>query len=176
VTERGGAHPADFAATLRQAFDQSFAAPAVPVSDDRETLLHVLVGSAPYAIRVSEIQGLVVDAKVAPLPTPVPGLLGVAGVRGAIVAVYHLQSFVGGGEPASIPRWMVIARAAPIALAFDALSGHLRVNKERIVKQAGATHVQEAAVLDGTTAPIVSLAIVADSITSRIRAAAGRKE
>jgi chemotaxis signal transduction protein len=176
VTDHAGAGGSEFAATLRQAFDASFAAPAVVAADDREVLLDILVGSTPYAIRVSEIDGLVVDVKVAPLPTSVSGLLGVAGVRGGLVAVYDLRSFVGHGEPASIPRWMVISRALPIGLAFDALSGHLRVDRERIVTHAGAAHVQEVAVLDGRTAPIVALASVADSITGRLRAAAGRKE
>jgi chemotaxis signal transduction protein len=172
-----GAPGVDLAAELRQAFDASFAQPAIVSFDDREVLLDVLVGTAPYAIRVSDIRGLVADVKVAPLSTAVHGLLGVAGVRGAIVAVYDLASFLGQGESPSIPRWMVIGRTLPIGLAFHTLSGHLLVDRPQVVRQvSGTAHVQEVALLNGRTTPIVALASIADSVTSRVDAAAGRKE
>jgi purine-binding chemotaxis protein CheW len=119
------------AAILRRGFDRSFAEPAQLDMTPMEDLLIVRVGDDVFAIRLSEIVGFYVGRKVTRVPGGVPALLGIAGFRGAIRPVYNLATLLGRPAEAS-PRWLVIAAAAPIALAFDGFERHLRVALETI--------------------------------------------
>jgi len=113
-------------AELRHAFDFAFAAPPAPWVEHLEDLLMVGVGGSPYAIRVSAISGLFADRRITPVPGPIPELLGVAGFRGSIVAVYDLGALLGHGR-SSQPRWLVLDSGSPtMGLAFDTIDGHLR--------------------------------------------------
>jgi chemotaxis signal transduction protein len=129
------------AAKLRLAFDQAFAAPIRLDGKSREQLLAVRVAGQALAIRLSEISGLHVDKKITPVPGGHATLLGVAGFRGAIVPVYDLRTILGhpGGER---PRWLVIAAASSVALAFDGFDGQLRVPRDAIVPQAAGPEVR----------------------------------
>ena len=72
----------------------------------------------PYAVRLSEISGLFADKTITRVPGGAAALLGIAGFRGAIVPVYGLRALLG-HSGAQSPRWLVIATAAPVALAFE---------------------------------------------------------
>ncbi len=114
------------AADLRAAFDRGFAEPVRSEAAAHHDLLTIRVGAEPYAIKLAEIVGLFAGRT----PTPVPGgsaaLIGIAGFRGMLVPVYSLRTLLGhAGTGAS--RWLVIAAAAPVALAFDAFEAHARV-------------------------------------------------
>ena len=122
------------AAKLRAAFDAAYAAPPRRDAAAGQDLLTIRVGSEPYAIRVSDIAGLFVDRKITPVPANDASLLGIAGFRGMIVPVHSLPVLL--GLPAThAPRWLVIAAATSVALAFDAFEGHLRVRSDSIVPQ-----------------------------------------
>jgi purine-binding chemotaxis protein CheW len=113
------------AAELRAAFDAGFAEPAarpVPQVD----VLAIHAGGAPYAIARSELAALRVDLVVVDLPSPAPALIGVAAVRGELVAVWDLGRLTH-GEPVRARRWCAIARGGRSAVAFDRLDAHLRV-------------------------------------------------
>jgi purine-binding chemotaxis protein CheW len=137
------------AAELRLAFDRAFAEPTKIQTDTREALLAIRVGAEPYAIRLSEISGLYADRKITPVPGSAASLLGIAGFRGAIVPVYRLRALLGVAEPASdngaAPRWLVIAAAAPVALAFEGFDGQRRVPHDAIVARphGGRAHAHE---------------------------------
>lgn len=119
------------AAVLRAAFDRSFAEPSRLDMNLMEDLLMVRAGDDVFAIRLSDIAGLYADKKITRVPGGDPALLGIAGFRGTIQPVYGLATLL--GRPAeAAPRWLVIAAAAPIALAFDGFDGHLRVASETI--------------------------------------------
>jgi purine-binding chemotaxis protein CheW len=62
-------------------------------------------------------------------------LRGIAGFRGAMLPVYDLHVLLG-HPPAQTPRWLVIAAAAPVALAFEAFAGQLRIAQDDILPQA----------------------------------------
>lgn len=114
------------AAALRAQFDHGF---AVAPSDDAAATtdyLAIRAGAAPHALRLADLAGLFADHRIAPLPSDVPGLLGLAGFRGAIVPVYDLRRLLG-CSTAAPPRWLVIAACEPVGFAFDALDGHLRL-------------------------------------------------
>ena len=119
------------AATLRAGFDRSFAEPAQSDMTATEDLLAVRVGDDIFAIRLSEIAGLYVGKKMTRVPGGDPALLGIAGFRGTIQPVYSIATLLGRPTEAS-PRWLVIAAAAPVALAFDGFERHSRVALETI--------------------------------------------
>ena len=85
-------------AELRESFDRGFALPPADASRAGDAFLIVragdgavrdLAGRASWAWRV--------DRKIVPLPLQVPGLLGLAGLRGQLTPVFSLASLLGGG-------------------------------------------------------------------------------
>lgn len=120
------------AAELRSAFDRGFAAPLRIETAVHHDLIAIRVGAEPYAVRLAALSGLFADRKVTRVPGGDAALLGLAGFRGALVPVYSLRIVLGhSGTEAS--RWLVIAAAAPVALAFDLFEGHLRVPADAVV-------------------------------------------
>jgi purine-binding chemotaxis protein CheW len=157
------------AAELRLAFDAAFAVPVRLDTTVKEDLLAVRVGTQAFAIRLSEITGLFADKKVTPVPGGHPALRGVAGFRGAIVPVYDLQTLLGHGN-AQTPRWLVVAAAAPVALAFEAFEGQLRVSRDAILPQASRREARsctrEFVGASNFVGPIMHLPSVLDAITA----------
>ena len=125
---------------LRAAFDRSFAEPARLDVAVREEFLAIRLATQAWAIRLSEIAGLFVDKKITRVPGGHAALLGIAGFRGAILPVYDLAIVLGHpregvASVVATPRWLVVAAAAPVALAFDAFERQLRVRGDAILPQ-----------------------------------------
>ncbi|MES2952254.1 MAG: chemotaxis protein CheW [Pseudomonadota bacterium] len=162
--------------TLRQEFDQSFAQPPHTAIAQRESLLAIRMGTAPYAMRVSEIAGLYVDRRIMPLPSPASQLLGVAGFRGQIAPVYDLASLCGYAR-ASGTRWLILLRSQePVALAFETFEMHFSVTSEEIVSTPGGlpvagggpqAHFWDAANSGGVVRPIIQLTSLLHDIQQR---------
>jgi len=121
-------------ADLRSAFDRAFAVPLQTETAVNQDLLAIRVGGEPYGIRLSEVSGLFVDRPITPIPASNASLLGIGGFRGAIVPVHSLAMLLG-YSTLQLPRWLVMAAAAPVALAFDLFEGHLRVPADVILPQ-----------------------------------------
>jgi chemotaxis signal transduction protein len=119
---------------LRSAFDHGFAAALRGDAAVKQDLLAIGVGGEPCALRLSEIAGLFADRKIVAVPGSHAALLGIAGFRGALVPVYSLGAALGHSGMQAC-RWLVIAAAAPVALAFDAFEGHVRVPADAILPQ-----------------------------------------
>ncbi len=147
-------------AGLRTEFDRSFAEPARRHDAEHVELLAVRAGDRPYALRLSQTSGLFPERPVTALPGPVPALLGLAGFGGAIVPVYDLAALLGHAVP-DRPRWLVTATGTPpLALAFHALDGHVRVPADVIVTEAAegpGGPVRGMVPLAGGTRPLVDL-------------------
>lgn len=145
---------------LRDEFDRAFAEPARAAIADKEDLIGLRVGGQPYAIRLREIAGLYADRKVTRVPGGSAALRGIAGFRGALLPVYDLQALLGHASAAQ-PRWLVVAAAAPIALAFEGFEGQLRVSRDEILLQEtgadGSGHVREVVRTKGFLGPIMHL-------------------
>ncbi|HEX3409495.1 MAG TPA: chemotaxis protein CheW [Candidatus Binataceae bacterium] len=114
---------------LRSAFDRSFE--AAPVERDHE-LVHLLVvriGAARFALKVNDLAGLARAEKVVPIPSKDPTLLGLAGLKGRIVAVYSLAALIGNAELVKVAeRWLVMCRSEDrLALSFTAAEGTVMV-------------------------------------------------
>ena len=170
---------ADRVAELRCAFDRSFA--EAPRSDVAalEDLLDIRVGATPYALRIAEISGLFADRTITPLPTTVPELLGITGVRGAVLPVYDLGALLGYPKEPK-PCWLAIAAGMPVGLAFERFERHVRVRRDAIVPQerrdSPVRHVHEVFQVQNGMRTIVSVASVLDAITNRVRSGASKRE
>src|SRR5689334_19841174 len=103
---------------LRQQFDRSFAEPVRRTVIETDDFIAVRLGAETFAIRVAEIAGLHAGLAITPCPSPLPELLGLAGLRGALIPVYGLAALLGLSAVAE-PRWIVIAAGREAAFAFD---------------------------------------------------------
>jgi len=122
------------AAELRSKFDRAFAAPPRIDAASKHDLIAIRMNARPFALRVAEVSGLFVDRKVTRVPGAAAALLGIAGFRGALVPVYDLQALFG-HSTGQTPRWLVVAAAAPVALAFDTFEAHLRALADSILRR-----------------------------------------
>ncbi len=137
------------AASMKAAFDETFARSPHALETATEDLLAIRIGGDPYALRVRELTALLVDRRVVPVPSPRPELLGLAGVRGALVPVYGLSSLLGYGTNGAAMRWLAVCgRAQSVGLAFDELESFLRLPRPSLhpVDRSDATrpHLAEA--------------------------------
>lgn len=166
---------AERAAMLRRAFDRSFAEAPSARSTLVEDLLAIRIGSNAYAVRLAEITGLFADKQVTPVPSPVPELLGIVGFRGAVTPVYDLRALLG-HRGSGVPRWIVVAAALPVGLAFDHFEGHLRVPRDAIAATAGEPGARGEVVRGDPTRPIVAIPALLDTLARPAReAAAGNR-
>jgi purine-binding chemotaxis protein CheW len=156
------------AQALRDAFDSAFSLAPPTAGDPPEDLLAIRVGQTPYALRLSEITGLYANKPVTRLPGTPPELLGIAGFRGAIVAVYDLRVLLG-AEATEPCRWLVLASPdSTVGFAFERFEGHLRVSRDAIATHAGGERtrleVQETIQLANVVRPIVRVPALLEAI------------
>lgn len=155
---------------LREAFDASFASPPPGARADEVALLAIRVGDDAVAIRVHDTVGLLKAGSIVSVPSRRPDLLGITGVRGAVVPVYSLARLMGLTEVGA-PGWIALAGTVDrIGLAFAEFERHVRVTP-RAIHATPAPHaagVASAVVeLDGETRPLVDVAAIVREITTR---------
>jgi len=157
---------ADRATAMRLAFDRSFAIPPIREEEVTTDFLAIDLGSQGHALRLSDIAGLYGGKPITPVPTRVPSLLGIAGFRGTLAPVYDLHLLLG-HAPLERACWLVMAASAPVAFAFAAFGGHLRVPHAQIVAgKAGAGRglVRDAIKAHGRVRPIMHLPSIFERI------------
>ena len=117
----------DVVSRLRREFDDTFAKPPA-VQATRESFLGLGLRGDPYALRVKQIEGVLTERRIIPLPTAVPAFAGLSAHRGSLVPVYDLGTLMGYATAATL-RWVVTVRALDglVGLAFDRFDGHYRV-------------------------------------------------
>lgn len=158
------------AAELRNAFDRARAIPSsTRAAEQVEGLLSIRVSGDPYAIRVSEISGLANDRKVVAFPSPVPELLGVAGIRGGLVSVYSLAALLGYSREAEQARWLVLCGAEEsVGLAFSDFEGYLLVPLTQVYatgqRDAARAHVKHVLHVADLVCAVVSIPEILESI------------
>jgi chemotaxis signal transduction protein len=159
------------AQALREEFDRAFAEAPRERERDRVAVLAIRVGTEPAAVQVLETSGLIAAPRIAPLPSRRRELLGLVGLRGAVLPVYSLArllAYPGGSEE---PRWMIIAGTADrVALAFEGFEGHALVplgdlHPVPADARTGA-HVRQAVAVRGETRPLLSIPSLWRTITS----------
>jgi len=175
----GQSHFAERAAELRREFDRGFAEPVRLEAVSEVNLLTIRIGAQPHAIRLSEVAGLFADKKVTRVPGCHPALRGIAGFRGALLPVYDLALLLGHGG-VQAPRWLVIAAGAPVALAFEAFVGQVRVPSTDILPRAARAdlpaHARDVVRTQDFVGPIMHLPSVLDAIKALRPGAVPAKE
>ncbi|HVZ13937.1 MAG TPA: chemotaxis protein CheW [Bauldia sp.] len=164
----GDGRQTDRARALREAFDRGFAeTPATAMAEQTDLLALSLAGHR-FAIRLGEAAGLFADRKVTPAPTAMREFRGIAGVRGALVPVYDLAVLMG-YAPAEHLRWLLLAREAPVAFAFDTFDGQLRLDSAVLAPHQDQTRdtVREVARLD-TPRPVIHIPSVIAALRRRM--------
>jgi len=176
--ERDGAARA---AELRRAFDGTFAAP--PLLDDgdaTEALLAVRAGADACVVRLSEMRGLVARPTVVALPGPLPELLGLASLRGALIPVYRLAALQGQPVTAAPAAWMMLVEAdGLVGLAFEELLGYLRVQRSAIAAlpdASGAPGASWAARIGDALRPLIDVPSLIEGLRRRARAVGAHTE
>jgi chemotaxis signal transduction protein len=137
-----GSKAMERALEMRREFDQAFANPVQFEKTLKEKLLAIRTGGQACAVRLSAIAGLFADKKITPVPGGHPALRGIAGFRGVIVPVYDLPRLLGAADMKA-PRWLVIAKTAPVALAFESFHAQLVVGPEAIVAQTARPEMKD---------------------------------
>src|SRR5262249_8375175 len=122
--------------------------------------------------RASEISGLIAGRKIAGLPSPVPELLGIAGVRGVLVPVYSLAALLGNGGENDEPRWLALCGTEDcIALAFGDFESYLRIPRADIYgaeqSKTARSHITHVARGTDTVRAVVSIPLVRATIQER---------
>ncbi len=160
---------------LREAFDRSFALPAVTARASTLDYLALRVGAEPWAVALSEVASVHADRSIVQVPGRLPALLGLVALRGEVHAVHDLSALIGG--PRSAPgRWLLVpARRAGLALAFTELEGTRRVAPDEVVNEAaeragGAGALVRGAIQDGELLrPVIHLASVIEAVEQGCR-------
>lgn len=118
-------------AEIRRGFDESFAVALPEQLSKGEPMLAITIEGEPFALRAQEISGVAVSKeKIVPVPSRIPELLGLTGIRGVVVPVFSLARLLGFDSERSQAHWLVFCgeRQAPIALAFEAIDRLVEVS------------------------------------------------
>jgi chemotaxis signal transduction protein len=175
-------HASIQAVKLRNEFDRARAIPFLPEAAEQiENLLAVRISGDAFAIRLREISGLATDRKIVAFPSPIPELLGLAGIRGRLVPVYSLAALLGYSASADQGRWLALCGAEePVALAINDFEGYFRVPfsqvytaEQKDLVRTHATHVVRASDM---VRAVVSIPLLMEAIQRRCRNAGESKE
>jgi chemotaxis signal transduction protein len=158
---------------LRREFDEGFARPSRIDDSSMQDLLAIRVGGDSYAVRLGQVVGLVPKQKIVALPSPVPELLGLAGLRGGVVPIYSLGALLGYPAGAERTPWTILIGPELLGLAFEKFEGHLRISPADLATERGGgsrPHVAEIARIASRTFGIIDLPSVRRVVEGKVRA------
>ncbi len=166
---------------LRASFDQSFAARPSPDEEARVRLIMIRCGDQMFAIQADQIIGLAKSKRIVPVPSRIPELLGIAGIRGVLVPVFDLARYVGLESRAEgLHRLVLTQRDQPIVLAFDDFEGQVDVAKDAIFSEEQSVERGPGRVLariGNTVCPLIDVAQIVEALRKRAGlAGTGRSE
>jgi len=161
---------------LRESFDRSFALPVSSASDAFVGMLAIRVGRGQYAIRIADLADVQGACKAVSLPGARREMIGLAGIRGRLVAVYSLAALLGHGDTKAW-NWLAMCSSPgqSLALAFDDLEGYVQASKADLYTTAQVdgtrAHVSEVLRSGNVTRLVVStssiIAMLRDSNGAR---------
>lgn len=163
-------------AEMRRHFDESFAVAPPGRPAKPEPMLAIGMAGEPFALRVREISGLAVNnEKVVPVPSRVPALLGLTGIRGVVVPVFSLARLLGFDSEGGPTRWLVFCGESqtPIALAFETMERLFEVSNSEIFAREDASarrYVGATVRNDATLRGVISIPALVEHIKSHAAA------
>lgn len=147
------------ARALREEFDRAFALPPEQPDASSRQLLAIRAGGQAYALRLDQIRGLYVDRRVQTLPSRLPELVGLTGVRGQAVPVFDLAALLGQPAPRTA-RWLVLAAGRhSAAFAFEQFEAYHAARPDDMME--GAVRI------DGVPRTLVNLETLIDDLERR---------
>jgi chemotaxis signal transduction protein len=156
---------------LKRSFDRSFREAPVERNHELAHLLIVRIGTARFALKVSDLAGLARVQTVVPIPSTDRGLLGLAGLKGRMIAVYSLAAMIGcPALGAQADRWLVLCRCDDrVGLAFTAAEGTLMVPSSELcpVSQGAPQHATDAVGADSSRMWLLNVNSIAAAITQQ---------
>ncbi len=164
---------AQTAAQLRAAFDAAFAEPTAPRGTELEGFLVARCDGASYLLALAELGGFAADRRIVALPTRMPRLLGVTGIRGTVTPVYDLATLLGHAPVQGTPKWIAVARGARVAFAFAEFGGHVRSARATWIQGAGP---RPTARVNDELHQVIDLAALVADIERDVRASAQSQE
>ena len=141
-------------AELRLEFDNAFAASPAGAGEVRESLIALRVAGEALAVKTLHITGVTKGRRIVPVPSRVPGLLGLTALRGAVLPVYDLAALLG-LPAAGEGSWLLLTTPeTPIGLTFDEFEGQIEIERAclyesdssgsrkhlRLIAKVGAAH------------------------------------
>lgn len=156
---------------LKRSFDLTFQQPLVERGQELVHLLIVRVGIARFALKVADLAGLARAQTVVPIPGADSGLLGIAGLKGRMVAVYSLAAMIGSPELSTEQnRWMVLCRCEKeIALGFSAVTGTMMVPRAELspVSPGAPPHATDAVGSGASQLWLLNVSSIAGNIVKK---------
>lgn len=128
------------AEVLRVEFDQAFARPRQEGEASTHGFLMVRIGSLRRALRVEDIGGFLRCPALTPLPSHHSAVVGLAGIRGALVVVYDGGLLLSAAPVQAERGWLVILREdRTCAILCDEQLGYVVVSNDDIQSASGRT-------------------------------------
>ncbi|HTL53039.1 MAG TPA: chemotaxis protein CheW [Planctomycetota bacterium] len=183
-------------AQMRADFDQSFAAAPIAAAAGQDHLLAIRIGDEGYAIRVAAIRAIAHVGRIVHLPSSLPELLGIAGLRGELTPLYDLGALLGYPAAPAAPRWFVqVGRDDTVGLAFEHFEGYrlteidpgntagtdpaAAAGADRAASPTGKNlrpHVAAVVRLEGEVRSLIDINSLLNSLQSRVQAVRTEKE
>jgi len=162
-------------AEFQKVFDDSFAAPEQSERVAVEQMLAIKVGNDRFAVSLRDISGLTVaKGTILPVPSSVPELLGITGIRGVVVPIFNLAALLNIEPGMAQYRWLILCggRRATIALAVDLVEGHLEISADELIAHgttATANYIKQT-VRDGDILRgVIDLGLLVEKIRAKGR-------
>lgn len=155
----------------RESFDRGFAEPVRRRADEAAfDVLGIRIAGAAFALDLADLAGLTPAMPPVPYPATAPGLLGLIGHQGQVLPLYDLQALIGRGS-APATHWWAVARAAPLALAFEGFDGQWRIASSERLQQSDAAGTGWAVRCGGALRPLLALDEVIATVSGRLATA-----
>lgn len=114
---------------MQREFDNSFVASPTGTVENRESLIAIRVAGEAYAVRTNQITGLAKLKRIVPVPSRVPGLIGITAVRGALFPAYDVATLLELSPVNGERAWVMFAdRETPVGLVFDQFEGQVEID------------------------------------------------
>jgi chemotaxis signal transduction protein len=128
----------DALSSLRKAFDASFASRPQP-PPPHQGMVALTAGGQPCLLPLSDVAGLHAHRRIVPMPGAAPGLLGLAGLRGRLLAVYSLAALL--SAPDGSADWLVVCGDGTLGLAFERFEGYFPLDPDSVAPMGERRHV-----------------------------------
>jgi chemotaxis signal transduction protein len=137
-------------------------------------LLAIRTGGVQLAVRLEDLAGVHPCRKIIPLPETADGFLGLAGLRGRLLAVYDLAALLGLPSAERHLRWLLLSAVDPqTAFAIEDLEAYVEVAETELypvrVDDAPREYIQELVQHQDIARGVVSLSWIMSAVHRRSR-------